>query len=352
MKHVTIKDMARQLSVSVSTVSRALVDDESISPATRIKIQALAKELGYRRNNYASGLRKGRTNTIGVIVNEMLSPAASKVIEGVQNVMHARGIKVIIANSNDDVEQERSNISLMADSMVDGVIVGLCHWDKNRDDFKDLRNQGVPIVFYCSTPESENITQVSTSDYDNAIKLMEQLHKLGRTRIMHVMGDPSVCSFMEIHRAYRDSLAKFGLKYDPSLVIECSSAVDSGAEIADRIVNDKMDIDAVFACTDIAAIGIMNRLREYNYRIPEDVSIVGFNGSPLSEMVYPKLTTVETPLVEVGERAANLLLERIENPELPACTVNVNTKLLIRGSSHPTYNRVVADSIYTPNVKS
>jgi LacI family transcriptional regulator len=113
-----------------------------------------------------------------------------------------------------------------------------------------------------------------------------------------------------------------------------------------------MDIDAVFACTDIAAIGIMNRLREYNYRIPEDVSIVGFNGSPLSEMVYPKLTTVETPLVEVGERAANLLLERIENPELPACTVNVNTKLLIRGSSHPTYNRVVADSIYTPNVKS
>ena len=142
MKHTTLKDIAKQLSLSVSTVSRALLDDKNVRKETKDKIIAMAKELGYKPNPVATNLKYGHTNTIGVIVPEMVTPCAARVIKGIQNILYSQGIKVIIAESNEDYLKERENLKLMERFMVDGIIISLCSYKKNKDEYLRLLQEG------------------------------------------------------------------------------------------------------------------------------------------------------------------------------------------------------------------
>ena len=175
MKHVTIKDIARHLSISVSTVSRALVDDKNVRIETREKVLAAAKELNYKPNPVATNLKYGHTNTVGVIVPEMITPFASKVINGIQNVLYAHGIKVIVADSAEDPERERENLRMMEHFMVDGIIISLCSYRKNREDYLRLQKAEMPMVFYDRIPHGLDVPQVIVDDYRKSFFLVEKL---------------------------------------------------------------------------------------------------------------------------------------------------------------------------------
>ena len=175
MKHVTIKDIASHLSISVSTVSRALVDDKNVRKETREKVLAAAKELNYKPNPVATNLKYGHTNTVGVIVPEMITPFASKVINGIQNVLYAHGIKVIVADSAEDPERERENLRMMEHFMVDGIIISLCSYRKNREDYLRLQKAEMPMVFYDRIPHGLDVPQVIVDDYRKSFFLVEKL---------------------------------------------------------------------------------------------------------------------------------------------------------------------------------
>lgn len=333
MKHITIKDIARSLCISVSTVSRALTDDKNIRRETREAVRREAERLGYRRNPVAMNLKMGRTNTIGVIVPEMHTPYASQVIAGIQSVLYKNNQKVMIAESDENSERERENLRMMEDFMVDGMIVSLCSWRKNIDVYRRLADSGMAIVFYDRLPHGfDDMPQVVVDDNNDSYFMTEHLIRLGRRRIAYLYGPDDVYNAVERGRGYREAMEKFHA-YDPQLVVKTGMTFADGAAAVDRLIADGTEFDAVYAFTDTLAIGAMNRLREHGRRVPEDVAVAGFSGTELSTIVYPQLTTVEPPLGEMGQRAAELVLEKVNRPGTESRRIVLRTQMKCRAST-------------------
>lgn len=333
MKHVTIKDIANHLTLSVSTVSRALTDDKNIRRETKEKVLAAAKALGYRPNPVATNLKYGRTNTVGVIVPEMVTPFASQVIEGIQKVLYAKGLKVIIAQSDENPQREKENLQLMESFMVDGIIICLCHHAENRALYTRLQEEGIPMVFFDRIPEDKDASKVIVDDYAKSFFMMEHLIRSGRRRIAHLQAPSYIYNSVERFRGYKDALTKFRIPYDDSLVIKTGMTIDDGRRAAEQLTRANTSFDALFAFTDTLAIGAMNYLREQGISIPEEVAIASFSGTILSTIVYPQLTTVEQPLEEMGEAAARLMLEKINDPSAKNRTIVLDAKIRVRGST-------------------
>lgn len=333
MKRITIKDIARTLSLSVSTVSRALTGDKNIRTETRDAVIAAAKRLGYRPNPVAKNLKAGHSNTVGVLVPEMVTPYAAKVIGGVQSVLYGRGIKVLIADSDEDSDKERDNLALMEQFMVDGIIISLCDYKRNNDEIRRLAEAGMPIVSYDRMARGLDIPQVTVDDYMKAFFLTEKLILGDRKTVVHLQGPDCVYNSIERFRGYRDAMAKYRLPVTPEMVIRTGLSFADGAEAADRIMRECPSCDAIFGFTDTVAIGAMNRMRELGRSIPEGVAVAGFSGTELSTIVYPQLSTVEPPLELMGRTAAELLLEKINNPSAPNRSVVLNADIIMRGSS-------------------
>ena len=333
MKHVTIKDIARSLCISVSTVSRALTDDKNIRRETREAVLREAERLGYRRNPVAMNLKMGRTNTIGVIVPEMHTPYASQVVAGIQSVLYKNNQKVMIAESDESPLRERESLQMMEEFMVDGLIVSLCSYKQNVDVYRRLAAAGMAIVFYDRIPHGlDDMPQVMVDDNNDSYFMAEHLIRLGRRRIAYLYGPDDVYNTVERERGYREAMEKFHV-YDPQLVIRTGMTFADGAAAVDDLERRGIEFDAVYAFTDTLAIGAMNRLRELGRRIPEDVAVAGFSGTELSTIVYPKLTTVEPPLTEMGQRAAELVLEKVRNPEVENRKIVLRTEMKCRAST-------------------
>lgn len=333
MKHITIKDIAKHLSISVSTVSRALCNDKNIRKETKELVLQTAKELGYKPNPVATNLKYGHTNTVGVIVPEMVTPFASKVISGIQEVLYSKGIKVIIASSDENPEKEKELLKMMEQFMVDGIIISICSYKKNREEYARLQENKMPMVFYDRIPHGMNVSQIIVDDYMKSFFLVENLIRSGYKNIAHIKGHDDIYNSIERFNGYKDALAKFKIEYNPELVINCGMNFEDGAQAADALLKKNIKIDAVFAFTDTLAIGCMNRLREHGKKIPEEVAIASFSGTSLSTIVHPQLTTVEPPLIEMGINAAQMILEKISYPDSPNRSIVLNAEIKIRESS-------------------
>ena len=330
MKYITIKDIARHLSISVSTVSRALGDDKNIRKETKEKVIEAAKRLGYRPNPVAINLKYGHTNTVGVIVPEMVTPFASRVINGIQEVLHTKNIKVIIAESGGDPEKEKENLQLMEGFMVDGIIICLCSYKRNKEEYARLQQAGMPMVFYDRIPYGLEVPQVIVDDYMKSFFLVESLIRSGRKQIVHIQGPDDIYNSIERVRGYKDALAKFGIPFDKNnMLIKTGMTFEEGKKAAER----NIPFNAIFAFTETLAIGAMNRLRELGKKIPEEIAVASFSGTELSNIVYPKLTTVEPPLYQMGKKAAELILEKIKDPASPNHSIVLDAEIKMRAST-------------------
>ena len=332
MKHITIKDIAKSLCISVSTVSRALTDDNNIRKETRDMVIAEAKRLGYKRNPVAMNLKMGRTNTIGVIVPEMHTPYASQVIKGIQEVLYKRNQKVMIAESDESPERELENLKMMEQFMVDGLIVSLCSYRKNVDMYHQLADEGMAIVFYDRIPYGMDMPQVLVDDNVGSFFMVEHLIRLGRKRIAYLQGPEDIYNAYQRGLGYREAMEKFRL-YDSELVVHTGMTFHDGADAIDYLINNGVDFDAVYAFTDTLAIGAQNRLRAIGKRVPEDILVAGFSGTELSTIVSPQITTMEPPLEEMGRQAAELVMEKINNPEAENRMIVLKTTMKCREST-------------------
>lgn len=293
-----------------------------------------AERLGYMRNPVAINLQSGRTNTIGVIVPEMDTPFYGRITDGIQNVLYKKGLKVIIAQSGENPEREKENLRVMENFMVDGIIVGICHKDRNKNEFQRLMDKGMPLVFYDRIPVDINVSKVIVDDYIKTFFLIEHLIRKGIREIAHIKAPDFMESSSVRFRAYKDALEKFKIPYNEELVIKSPGMhFEDGIKAAELLMKKNLPIKAIFAYTDLVAVGVMNYLRSKNIRIPEDIAVAGFSGTILSEMVYPPLTTVDLPLIEMGEVAAELILEMINNPGSGNKTITLDAKIRWREST-------------------
>jgi DNA-binding LacI/PurR family transcriptional regulator len=333
MKYVTIKDIAKELVVSVSTVSRALNMDHNIREETREKILATAKRMGYAPNPVAKNLKYGHTKTIGVLVPEMTTPYAAKVIDGIQSICYPRNYKVIIASSSEDAEKERKSIETMCRFMTDGIIACRCNYHKNTDLYETIKASDIPLVFYDRIPYGMKVPQVIMDDETKAFFLVEHIIRSGRKRIAYICGKfDIVYNAVLRHNGYREALEKHGIAYDPQIVIQMDGMnYSDGAAAVDLLLHK--DIDAIFAFTDTLAIGAMNRLKSVGRRIPQDIAVAGFSGTELSTIVTPQLTTVEPEQFEMGKRAAEIIINHIENNLKTNEIVYVDSEIIYRNST-------------------
>lgn len=333
MRFVTIKDIARALGLSVSTVSRALNDDNNIRQETRQKVLATAKQMGYMKSPVAMNLKFGYTKTIGVIVPEMTTPYASLVIDGIQNVCYANHYKVVIASSGEDAEKERQSIEIMYQFMVDGIIA--CRTDnrQNHDLYQSILDRKMPLVLYDRLSPDLDAPHVGIDDETKAFFLIDHLIRKGRKRIAFIGIDPNIVfNAQKRYNGYRMALERHHITPDPDLVVWANgmSYSDGGVAI-DRLLGKS--IDAVFAYTDTLAIGAMNRLTSMGRRVPEDIAVAGFSGTIISSIVNPQLTTVEPPQYAIGQAAARLVLDLINGKQPEKKDVTLDAEIIYRKST-------------------
>ncbi|CAN5368762.1 LacI family DNA-binding transcriptional regulator [soil metagenome] len=336
---VTIKDIARELGISPSTVSRALKDHPDISSETKKAVNALAEKLNYQPNIVALSLRQKKTNTIGVIIPELVHFFFSTVISGIEDVAYQAGYSVILAQSNESFEREKTDIKALFNSRVDGMLISLSRETKNFDHIESIISKGVPVVFYDRMYNNPNTSKVVVDDYTGAKEAVDHLIEQGYTKIANLESASGLMISADRKRGYVDSLKEHKLEVKEIWSEECTSgSQEDGKKATFKLLSLPNPPDAIFAHSDPIAMGAMLAIKEKGLRIPQDVGIIGFSNSTYVTLLDPPLTTVEQPGFEMGQEAARLLIRQIEMGEKDQAdpqpeTKILKTKLVVRDSS-------------------
>ncbi|PWN59740.1 LacI family DNA-binding transcriptional regulator [Chryseobacterium viscerum] len=334
MRRITIKDLSKFLSLSTSTISRALLHDKNVNEETRKRVLDAAEKLGYKPNLTALNLQSGQSRTIGFVVPEMITPFSSSVLKGIQNILYPLGYRIIITQSDEDPLIERKNLQLMEEFNVDAIIINLCHETHNNDLYQNIMDQGTPLIFFDRIPhKSLDVSKVIIDDSIKASLMVEYLIKTGRKRIVHIMGPSTIRNAVERVNGYKRILMKYNI-FDENLIIHTDGMTfEHGKKAVKQLLNKNIEFDSIFAFSDTLAMGAMNFLLEQKVRIPEEVAIASFSGTELSSMVYPQLTSVQQPLEKMGEEAAKLALDKIKNSTASSQAILMDAELIYRAST-------------------
>lgn len=334
-KEVTIYDIALQLDLSSATVSRALKDHPAISKKTRKRIQDTAKELGYRHNNFASNLRKQKTNTIGVMVHELNSNFITSVLAGIEKITTEAGYDIVIAHSSENAVKEEANASNLFHKRVDGLLASLSFDTTTLEYFQPYKDRGIPVVFFDRVEEMSDNTNVIIDNYKCGYQATQHLIEQGCTNIMLVTASLKRNVYAQRHRGYTDALKNNNIVPDNKNVLIKDLSEKGGIEIAREILQMKNKPDGIFFTSDFTAAVCMQALKEGGIKIPADIAIVGFNNDAVCKIVEPKLTTIDYPGMEMGEIAALTLVNHLKgvNNINSTNTIVVRSALVIRESS-------------------
>ena len=332
---ITIHDIAKELNISASTVSRALNDNPRISKATKAKIKALALKLGYQPNTIASNLRNQRTNTIGIVVPLINRHFFSTFISGVEDVAFDAGYNVIISQSKDQLEKEKQIIHSLFSNRVDGLITSLSMQTNEFEHFQLFTNKNIPLVFFDRIAPQLETNKIVVDDFACGFKATQHLIDQGYKRIAHLAGPTVLNTYYERMEGYKDALTKNSLPAEDELIIFNKLTRIDGQEAIKKLLALKNPPDAVFCGNDTSALSMIVYLKSIGIRIPEDFGIVGFSNEPFSEVVTPSISTLKQPAYEMGQKAAQLILNEIENKQTPRSyqTITMPTELIVRESS-------------------
>lgn len=333
---ITIKDLARELNISPSTVSRALKDHPDISPETKKLVNDLAQKLNYEPNSIALSLRSQKTNTIGVIVPEIVHFFFSTVISGIEEVAYDAGYTVMFCQSNESYEKEVRDTKALLAHRVDGILASFSKETTNFDHFKEVERKNIPIVFFDRIIKAMDASNVIVADYDGARKATKHLIEQGCTRIAHLAG-PKLLNISKLRLdGYLDTLKEHNIAVEEGYIQDCGGGYkEEGFKCAQNLLQLSKRPDAIFANNDMAALGAMQAIKEAGLKIPEDIAVIGFSNWHFSEVMEPKLSTVAQPGREMGRAATRLLIEELNSKEdvVEHKTEILPTELIIRGSS-------------------
>jgi LacI family transcriptional regulator len=335
-KKYTINDIAKELNVTASTVSRALNDNPRISNKTKEAVKRIAAATNYQVNGIASALQSGRTYTIGVIVPTTDRSFFSSVIRGIEEVANKSGYNVMICQSNDNYEAEKEDINALLKARVDCIILSVA---KQTIDYKhiiDLKKQNIPIILFDRVNERLGFPTVTIDDYNGAFKAVEHLVQQGCKRIATLTGIKHLNIFRERLRGYKDALEYYKLPYNEDYVVCSDLRIDDGKTSTKQLMSLPHPPDAIFCASDNSALGAMQWLKENNIKIPQEVALVGFANEFFTAYVEPALTTIDQCSQEMGQIVAQLFLELTNNKDLTNNTtknITLSSKLIVRASS-------------------
>lgn len=334
MKHITIKDIAKELNLAVSTISRAFNEKYDIHPDTRRRILEKAQQMGYRPNPIAKKLLQQKSMNIGIVIPEFINCFFPEVIIGAQEVFFREGYQTLITQSNECYQNELQNVKLLYNNMVDGFLISLTHETKNIDYYKELVESGVPMVFFNRINEELKTSRVVFDDYRWSYFATEHLIFEGYKKIYHFSGPQHLFLSQKRITGFLDALKKHRMSLVDNKILPADFTIIEGEKVANQLIQTNDIPDAIFASGDLTAIGAMRTFKANGYRVPDDIAFVGFSEGTLANYVDPPLTSVAQPTFDIGRAAASLLLEQINNSGVfVPQTITLNGKLNIRGSS-------------------
>jgi LacI family transcriptional regulator len=340
---ITIKDIAKALGLSTSTVSRALRGSYEISSETKKLVIEYAEQYNYRPNPIALSLKERRSRSIGVVVCEIANNFFSQAINGIESIAYNRGYHVIISQSHESYDREVVNVEHLASRSVDGLLVSLSTETDRIEHFKTLHEKGFPIVFFDRITNEIDTHKVVADNYKGAYKATQHLIDAGYTKIAHLASSAHLSISIERLNGYKAALTDNGIPVNESYIKNCSHGGMIHAELEEAVkelVNLKDKPDAIFSAGDRLTFSCLSILRSLGLKTPDDIAIVGFSNSPLGELMNPSLTAVKQPAFEMGQVATELLIKLIESkrPVTEFEKVVLQTEIVVRDSSASKIN--------------
>ena len=332
----TLRDVALRAGVHAGTASRALnpATRSLVNEETARKVMRAADELSYRPNPMARGLKTNRSFTVGVLIPDLTNPLFPPIVRGIEAGLAAEGYTALVANSDNDPEQEQLHFRTMKDRQVEGVIMATA--ERNHPLVERAIAADVAVVLVNRTIDSKNVFAVIAEDRDGARLAVDHLASLGHTKIAHLAGPQRFSTGLTRYQGFVEAMRARGLEPDPDLIKFSDAFVESeGVRTFKELLNGSSEFTAVFAGNDLLALGCYDILAAEDLSCPSDVSIVGFNDIPLLDKLRPPLTTVRIPHYEIGLRAAELVLERLRDNSARPVTVMLPPELVVRGSTAP-----------------
>lgn len=332
-RHISLKDLAKELSVSISTVSRALKNHPDISPELTLKIQALARERNYSPNPLAMGLLRQQTKMIGVIVPDINTHFYSSIISGIEKVAKEHGYFIVIASSNESMQKEVEAVENLLKSRVEGLIVCLSQETNNFSHFERLVTNEIPLVFFDRICETLRVPAVLANGQDATKKITKHFFENGCRRIAYISGPEHLNISQNRKIGYLNGLKECGLEYDERMMVHCNLSIEEAKKATRQLLQLPEKPDAIFGINDTVAFAAMIEVKKHGLKIPDDISLAGFTDEFHSIVVDPPLTSVSHPTFSMGEEAANLFFESIEKGQNIHKRVMLPIDLVVRNSS-------------------
>ena len=332
----TITEIAKELGISPSTVSRSLNNHPAISKKTRNAVIRLARKLNYQPNLTALNLLTKKTNTIGVIVPEITTFFFASIINGIQDFVNSVGVNIIIGQSNESYEEEQNIVRKFNSINVDGFLVSPSSKTKNYAHLEALVENQIPLVIFDRDCEELEVDKVLVDEYNGASQAVEHLINTGCRRIAHIAGPQTLSTSKHRLQAYKDVLSKYDLPFREEYIVETNGFTpEFGIEPTNQLLALGEIPDAIFSINDGVAIGAMYVIKERGISIPDEISVIGFDDAPYSCYFKPSLSTVWQPTYQMGMLSARILMKKINatNTNLRIRNESLFPELIIRGSS-------------------
>jgi len=332
---ITIHDIAMEIGVTASTVSRALNNHPRISPATKKLVLEAAKAINYKPNRIAAALRHGKSKLIGIIVPTINRNFFSSIVRGIEEYANARDYKVMISQSYDDYRKEVETIDALLDARVDGIMVSLGKNTHSYAHFDAVLQKGIPLVFFDRTTDELTVNQVVIDDFASAYQATRHLLDQGYRHIAHFTSHMKIKIYLERLRGYSQALHDYGIPFDERLVVESNMQLDGGQESTRFLLEQGLGFDAIFSASDYAIVGALQELKKIQVKIPQEVGLIGFSNEPFTEFTEPALSTVDQKAIAMGQTSAALFFEMIADDGKPKAMVKktLDANLIIRSSS-------------------
>jgi LacI family transcriptional regulator len=330
---ITIKDIAKELGISPSTVSKALKGHRDISSSTKESVRKLAELWNYKPDQIALSLKSGLSKTIGVIVPEIVHYFFSTVIGGIEDLAYDRGYHVMFCQSSELYAREVKAVETLLSSRVDGILVSVSKTTEQLDHFRKILDNNIPLVFFDRVCEEIDSDRVIVDDENGAYDAVNHMIDIGCKNIVHLSGPPNLLIGKNRKDGYMRALSEHNMPIDEKNIIRCDSREDA-TMIVPELLRRSERPDGVFAVNDLTAASAMRIIIDMGFSVPDDIAVVGFTSGLISELTNPTLTSVEQDGYIVGKEAVRLLIDRLENKnEVPFQTKIIKTKLVIKGST-------------------
>lgn len=334
MAKINIHELAKILNLSKSTVSRAFRDNDDINPKTKERILRVAQELNYQPNHYASNLREQKSKTIAIVLPEIANNYFTQIIEGAEKEAKKHGYHILIFVTDDDIRKESDFIRSLANGRVDGVILSASGESTDHSYLKQINYENLPIVLFDRIYDDIDLPKIVTDDYQSSFKATEHLIKSNCRRIAYLVINKELSIGKTRMQGYIDALKKYKIPLRKRLIVDCTNSYEENNHIIEAMLK-KQEPDGILASVERLAFSTYYVSQRLGYCIPKDLKIIAFSSLEIAGLLNPPLSVVRQPAVEIGEKAAAMLMKQLSGDQLADNErfVVMESDLVIRESS-------------------